>query len=240
MEKLKKLDINCDLGEGLANDDLLMPYLDSCNIACGGHSGDEKSILKAIQSAKHHQVKIGAHPSFPDRTNFGRKIMDISEVELKNSLKAQLDLFFDIASKEGQQVNHIKPHGALYNHAAKDTATASLILELIQKYFGGTKIYCSPQSKVEILAMEYGLPVFREVFADRSYQDDGSLTPRHLPDAVFTSADVVIAHLKWIIEKGCIKTLSGNTIQVQADTLCVHGDNPAALPILKAIQKTFA
>ncbi|PRY90356.1 5-oxoprolinase subunit PxpA [Mongoliibacter ruber] len=237
---LKRLDINCDLGEGLTNDEVLMPYLDSCNIACGGHAGDENSILKAIQSAKQHQVKIGAHPSFPDRANFGRKVIDISEDELKNSLKAQLDLFFEIAAKQGLKVNHIKPHGALYNLAAKNKTIASLILGLIKDSFQGTTLYCPPQSEMEMLAKKYEVTVFREVFADRSYQDDGSLTSRDLPNAVLVSSDAVILHLKWIIEKSRIKTVSGKTIPVLADTVCIHGDNPAALSILQAIHKTFA
>lgn len=236
---LKKLDINCDLGEGLSNDEALMPYLDSCNIACGGHAGNQKSIVQTIRSANNHQVKIGAHPSFPDKLNFGRKILEMKEKDLKDTLKVQLEQFFEAAEKENTKVNHIKPHGALYNLAAKDQVTASLILELVKDHFSGTMIYCPPNSTIEKLSYKYKIPVFREVFADRTYQDDGSLTNRSLSNAVLTSPDAVLHHLNWIIEKNCIKTVSGKTIPIEADTLCVHGDNPSALSILQAIKKSF-
>jgi UPF0271 protein len=239
VKKIKRLDINCDLGEGLGNDKDLMPFLDTCNIACGGHAGNRDTVLSTMRLAKEQGVKIGAHPSFPDSQNFGRKEMEIEPSILKNSLIHQLDLFFEIAVKENMNVHHIKPHGALYNKAAKDENTARLILELIVEKYTGTILYCPPNSMMESLAANYAVAIHREVFADRTYQDDLSLTNRKELNALLTTPDEVISHLSLIFERKSIRSLSGKIIPIQADTVCVHGDNPAALEILKSIHFNF-
>ena len=232
-------DINCDLGEGLPNGALLMPYLGSCNIACGGHAGNESSIRETIRLAKLHQVKIGAHPSYPDLKNFGRVKMDISMESLKKSLMAQLSLFQDISKEENVNIHHIKPHGALYNFSATDLDTANVILDILQEKFPGCHLYCPPNSLVERLALERGIAIKREVFGDRNYNDDGSLVNRALPNAVITDAGQVVEHIKFMAENGEIRTVNGNNIIVQADTVCIHGDNPNAVRILKNIRKYF-
>ncbi|MBW3468153.1 5-oxoprolinase subunit PxpA [Arthrospiribacter ruber] len=233
------MDINCDLGEGLTNDPELMPYLNSCNIACGGHAGDKSTVQMTIKLAKSHGVKIGAHPSFADKVNFGRKILNLTSVQLENTLIDQLDLFFESAHHLGTTVHHIKLHGALYNLAAKDEKTADTFLTLIKERYHSTKVYCPPNSVVENLAKTYQIPYDREVFADRTYQDDGSLTDRKLAKALLTDPTEVIDHLKWIVDKKCILTLSKKQLPVEAETVCIHGDNPSALPILQAIRNHF-
>jgi UPF0271 protein len=232
-------EINCDLGEGLSNDALLMPYLGSCNIACGGHAGNEQSITETIRLAKKNQVKIGAHPSYPDLFSFGRMKMKISTEFLKNSLISQLSLFKSVSEKENLEIHHIKPHGALYNFSANDHATASMILDILENQFSGCFLYCPPNSLIAELAMEKGIPIKREVFADRNYNDDGSLVNRAESNAVITEPDKALEHIKIMVEEGKIKTVIGTYIPVQADTICIHGDNPNALEILKNINKTF-
>ena len=232
-------DINCDLGEGLSNDELLMPYLGSCNIACGGHAGNEQSIKETIRLAKKNQVKIGAHPSYPDPVNFGRLKMDISIESLKKSLILQLSVFKDMSKKENVEIHHIKPHGALYNFLAKDHSTASMILDILENQFSGCFLYCPPNSLIAQLAEERGIPIKKEVFADRNYNDDGSLVSRAESNAVITEPDKALEHIKIMVEEGKIKTVIGTYIPVQADTICIHGDNPNALEILKNINKTF-
>ncbi|SMD44585.1 UPF0271 protein [Aquiflexum balticum DSM 16537] len=232
-------DINCDLGEGLSNDALLMPFLGSCNIACGGHAGNAQSITETIRLAKKNQVKIGAHPSYPDHLNFGRLKMDISIESLKNSLVSQLSAFKTISKKENVEIHHIKPHGALYNFSANDHATASLILDILENQFSGCFLYCPPNSLIAQLAEERGIPIKKEVFADRNYNDDGSLVNRAESNAVITEPDKALEHIKIMIAEGKIRTINNKYIPVQADTICIHGDNPNALEILKNINKTF-
>ncbi|MFD2201141.1 5-oxoprolinase subunit PxpA [Shivajiella indica] len=233
------IDINCDLGEGMGNDDLLMPYLDSCNIACGGHAGDEQSIRKTIRSAKKYGVKIGSHPSYPDRLNFGRKVMEIDRETLKTSLISQLKLFEKVCREEKAIFHHIKAHGALYNLASKDFDTASLIIEIIKGYFPDLILYCPPFSLMEDMATKESIRVFREVFADRSYQSDLSLVDRNHPHALLTDPIEVLDHVRMMVEKKQIKTIEGAIKPIAAETLCIHGDNPSALEILKTIKKYF-
>jgi 5-oxoprolinase (ATP-hydrolysing) subunit A len=239
VENRNIFDINCDLGEGLDNDALLMPYLNSCNIACGAHAGDENTIRESIVLAKKYGVKIGAHPSFPDRLNFGRKVMNIDDEELKFSLLQQLRLFDRICREEDALLHHIKPHGALYNIAAKDFNKAALIVDIIKTYFPAVILYCPPLSLMEELANKAAVSIMREVFADRSYLPDLSLVDRSHPKALLTNPEEVLVHVKYMVERKQIRTVDGVIKSVEADTLCIHGDNPFALEILKTIKKYF-
>ncbi len=229
------LDINCDLGEGMENDAQLMPFLGSCNIACGGHCGDDASMLKTISLAKNLGVNVGAHPSYPDLINFGRSWMDLSENVLWGSLLAQLQTFQKHCNQLNIELHHIKPHGALYNHAAKDEGTAQLIVDLLLTHFPKTILYCPPQSVIEKLAKQNGLAINREVFADRGYHDDLSLLPRSNPYALLTDVTVVLEHVERIVKHGIVKTVSGKIKKIKSETLCVHGDNPNAFNILNSI-----
>jgi 5-oxoprolinase (ATP-hydrolysing) subunit A len=235
----KVFDVNCDLGEGLLNDALLMPFLNSCNIACGAHAGDEDTIRETIGLAKKWDVKIGAHPSYPDRLNFGRKTMQIDKESLKSSLLSQLNLFNRICIEEDVLLHHIKPHGALYNLAAKEQNLAALIVGIMKEHYPKVILYCPPDSLLANLAEKSGIPIIREVFADRSYNRDLSLLERGHPKAILTDPKEVLVHVKSMIENGQIRTIDGDLKYIEAETLCVHGDNPAAVKILKTIRKNF-
>jgi 5-oxoprolinase (ATP-hydrolysing) subunit A len=232
-------DINCDLGEGLANDGILMPFLDSCNIACGGHTGDERSITDAIRLAKKYGAKVGAHPSYPDREYFGRKYMPIDPKLLSTIILKQLQFFERICDAEDIEMNHIKPHGALYNHAAKDEVTSFVIINLMVENFPDAYLYCPPNSVTAAMALDLGIKIKREVFADRSYNDDLSLVARGSNKAVFTHTQEVLEHVGWMVHRRKIKTSSGNLVPIEFDTICVHGDNPSALEILEVIRAQF-
>jgi len=232
-----KIDINSDMGEGLNNEHLLMPYITSCNIACGEHAGSVEIMDKVIALALAHEVKIGAHPSFPDRENFGRKIMVITDIELRKSLSDQLKLFRERADLQNIPVHHVKPHGALYNLVALDEEKAAMVVEVVQQVFERAKIYVPFGSKIEKVALAKGMEIVYEAFADRNYHDDLTLVPRTLQNALITDADQVLAHVKRIIERSKVKTIEGNEREIKAQTFCVHGDNPNASNILKALHQ---
>lgn len=228
-----EVDFNCDVGEGVGNEAQLFPFISSCNIACGGHAGDESTMDSIIKLAMTHHIKIGAHPSYPDKANFGRKVLDISPSDLKRSLKAQLATFAKIVNELGANVNHIKPHGALYNQIAKDEELAKLFLEVVQESGLPQRIYALPNSKVALLAKRYGIEVFYEAFADRNYNDDGSLVSRTRINALISAPSDVLQHILPMIQKGEVVTLSKKHLKIRADTICVHGDTPTALEILQ-------
>lgn len=234
-----EMDINCDLGEGMPDDALMMPFLGSCNIACGGHFGDGVTMQKALLLAKENSVNVGAHPSYPDKENFGRKSLNLEFEFLEHSLISQIHDFQKVCLSQNLYFHHIKPHGALYNDLAKDEKLATFFLKLMQKHFQNILLYCPPNSKIATLAPNYGVKIFLEVFADRSYNDDLSLVARSYPKALLTNIEEVEEHLRPIIFEKKIRTLSGQLISVDAQTVCVHGDNPSALAILKMIRSNF-
>lgn len=238
MDKLN-LNFNCDLGEGLDNDVLIMPLIQSCNIACGGHAGDKESMAATISIAKKYKVKVGAHPSYPDRENFGRLVLDISTVSLKESLFKQISSFLKITNDLNYSMHHIKPHGALYNEAAKNHELAEMLVDLVMFDFPNTILYCPPHSILEKIATEKGIPIMLEVFADRNYHQDYSLVSRSHPNAVITDPSMALAHVQNMVTNRRIKTIEGMEIPVKADTICIHGDNPNALEILKSLRKNL-
>ncbi len=231
-----KIDINCDLGEGMGNDAQLMPFLGSCNIACGGHFGDSKTMETAIQLAKKYHVNVGAHPSYPDKENFGRKIIDISRDELHQSLVQQISDFQTICTQNNVVMHHIKLHGALYNLAANDAEIAAVVLNAFAKVQAEIKIYVPYFSAIAILAEDY-FPIVYEAFADRSYNADLSLVSRNESNAVITDKQQAWQQVKNIIETGKVSTINGGIANIKADTFCVHGDNDNALEILQHIQQ---
>ncbi|WP_291787100.1 5-oxoprolinase subunit PxpA [Cecembia sp.] len=233
------MEINCDLGEGLENDAQLMPYLDSCNIACGGHAGNPDSIRKTVRLAKIFQVKVGAHPSYPDLVNFGRRVMDISPAVLKNQLIDQIQQIQYICEEEKYPLTHVKPHGALYNELAKNHELAMIFCDLLQENFPGKILYSPPNSIIENQARKRKIPLMLEIFADRNYNEDYSLVNRMHANALITDQEEALAHVRLMLEEKKIKTLSGLYIAIHADTICIHGDNPGALNILKIIRKNL-
>ena len=230
------IDINCDLGEGMGNDAQLMPYLGSCNIACGGHYGDVETMTEVIKLAQQYGVDVGAHPSFPDRENFGRKLMNISRQELQKSLHQQVAGFQNLCDKLGVEMHHIKLHGALYNLAANDAEIAAVVLNVFAAVHADIKIYVPYNSAIAILADDY-FPIVYEAFADRSYNDDLSLVSRDKKNAVITDKLLAWQQVSNIINTGKIKTISNQWITIKADTICVHGDQINAVEIVKYLNQ---
>ncbi|NJN42555.1 MAG: 5-oxoprolinase subunit PxpA [Flammeovirgaceae bacterium] len=235
---MKHIDINCDLGEGIGNDAQLMPYLSSCNVACGGHAGNEQIMIETVELAKFHNTKIGAHPSFPDRENFGRLDMEISPRELTKVLVEQIELLSTILSKRGLKLNHVKAHGALYNKASVDEPTANAII-LAMTNFTDLKIYAPWKSVLAHVACNAKIDVMYEAFADRNYNSDLTLVSRKLPNALLHDPDEIATHVLRMIVDGKVKTVSHQEVNIKADTLCIHGDNPDALTIVKHLHKTL-
>jgi UPF0271 protein len=231
------MDINCDMGEGIGNEAALMSYIDSANIACGFHAGDAATMREVILLCLKYNVNIGAHPSFPDRENFGRTLMQLPEPEVYDLVMTQLSGINDIARECGGKLHHVKPHGALYNMAAKNAVLAKTIAEAV-KDFDVALVYYGLSGSVMIEeAKKAGLQTAQEVFADRTYQADGSLTPRSQGNALLADSPAVIKQVSKIIKEKKVNTIDGGEISIQADTICIHGDGQHAVEFAKAIYK---
>ncbi|WP_405397693.1 5-oxoprolinase subunit PxpA [Maribacter sp. Asnod2-G09] len=228
----RTIDINCDVGEGVGNEEALFPLISSCNIACGGHAGSKESILFCLELAKKYNVKVGAHPSYPDRENFGRVSMDISSDALIQSIKQQLQLFTSLCDQVDVELHHIKPHGALYNDIAKDEHLAKTFLKGIEEKKKSVVLYVPYCSVIQRLALENGFKVLVEAFADRNYNTDLSLVSRKESNALITDGKEVLAHLLRMYNENEVKTVNGDNIPIIANTFCIHGDTPSALQIL--------
>ncbi len=237
MDRIANININCDLGEGTGNDAELMPFLTSCNIACGGHFGDDVTMRETIQLAVKYNVKVGAHPSFPDKENFGRVEMDIEPEVLKASLRQQVADFKAVCDEMGVEMHHIKLHGALYNLAAKNEEVAKNVLDAFE-IFGPIKFYVGGNLQIYLQDSEH-YQFCKEAFIDRTYQDDLSLVNRNNPFASIESIEIAFSQLDMMIGSGEVETVSGKRIPIQAETYCIHGDNPKALEILQFIHQKF-
>lgn len=231
------IDINCDMGEGIGNDEAIMPFITSANIACGYHAGDEETMRTTILLAKGHGVHAGAHPSFLDRENFGRTEMPCTPQELYQFVTKQLHLFAAIANECAVPFHHVKPHGALYNMAARDIVLAKAFAYAVRDVGSHLIVYGLSGSHLVFEAKAHGLPAKHEVFADRTYQDDGSLTPRSQPNALIEDEGQMIEHVLRLVQKKTIRTTSGKEIPVHADTVCIHGDGKYAVQFARAIFK---
>lgn len=236
MKVATKIDINSDLGEGAGYDEHLMPLISSCSIACGGHFGDENTMRAAVRLAKEYGVKVGAHPSFPDIDNFGRKRLTITKKELTESVFQQLLSFYSICDSEEYPIHHIKLHGALYNYAAKDAPTADAVLEAIVATKIRPELYLQHGSILHRKA-ENLIPLVFEAFIDRNYNDDLSLVSRSNANALISSPMDAWHQLHGIIENGSITTVDGATKPITASTFCIHGDNENSVVIMKYIRK---
>ncbi len=235
----REIDINCDLGEGCGNDSQLMPLLDSCNIACGGHFGDEHSMRATIQLAKQNKVKIGAHPSFPDKENFGRKVLDMPLTQLQNAIYQQLCNFQQICTTLNVKMHHIKLHGALYNLAAKDIEIASMVLNVFAAVVPDIRIYVPYSSAIATIAEDY-FPISYEAFIDRRYQKDLSLVPRNQAKAVINCEQLAWQQMQQILASNSITCITGETLKIKADTFCLHGDAENSLQMLKYIRQCLS
>jgi 5-oxoprolinase (ATP-hydrolysing) subunit A len=231
----KSIDLNCDMGEGLDNDALLMPLISSANIACGYHAGDTSTMKKTIMLALKQGVAIGAHPGFPDKQNFGRKEMGISEEELFQLITDQIKMIASIANICGAKIHHVKPHGALYNMAAKDANMARVIASAVKEFNPGLILYGLSKSYLISEAKAIGLATCSELFADRTYQNDGSLTPRNQPNAMIETAEESLQQVLQMIQNKTVTTVYGKKIAVDVGTICIHGDGEQAVEFAKQI-----
>lgn len=231
---MTKIDINADLGEGNENDALLMPLISSCSIACGGHFGNEKTMRTAVKLAKKHNVKIGAHPSFPDKDNFGRKVLTLSKNELTNSVFEQIMLFIAICKTENVALHHIKLHGALYNYSAIDAPTSDAVVDAIIATKLRPKLYL-PFNSILSKKAENLLPLAYEAFIDRRYNDDLSLVSRSSAGATIESSKLAWEQLFNMITESKVTTISDSNKKINASTYCIHSDTPNALKTLEYI-----
>ena len=243
---LGEFDLNCDMGEGMDNpalpagrDELIMPFISSANIACGFHAGDEKTIWKTIELAVKNKVTVGAHVSFFDKENFGRSEMDLTADEIYELVEQQLIIFKEIADSFDIKINHVKPHGALYNMSARDAAIAKVIAEAAKDFDSNLILFGLSGSHSINEAKATGLKTASEVFADRTYQDDGSLTSRSQSNALIEEADKAVQQVLQMIKKGTVTSVSGKEISIVTETICIHGDGKNAAEFAKRINESL-
>lgn len=240
--KPSDIDINCDVGESniggyLALEKTILPLVSSCNIACGGHAGDIDQMHAVIELSRKHNVRIGAHPSYPDRANFGRLTMHLTEEALFDTITLQIYILKCIAEQHGMSLHHVKAHGALYNDAAKNENLSNILIEAVIQIDASLKIYCLPHSVTAQIAPTKGVKIWHEAFIDRLYEDDGSLVNRKYKRAVIVDHNEAGQQYASLAISKNVSTVSGKIIDINADTLCIHGDNPNVIPILKQCHK---
>ncbi|MCB9353451.1 MAG: LamB/YcsF family protein [Lewinellaceae bacterium] len=241
---MRSVDINCDMGESfgrwpMGNDAALMQYISSANIACGFHAGDPQIMRNTVRLALKYHVAIGAHPGFHDLQGFGRREIHMAPEEVFSLVLYQIGALEAIARAEGGVLHHVKPHGALYNMAAKDRRLADAIARAVQQAGTGLILYGLSGSALIDAAKAIGLRTASEVFADRSYQDDGSLTPRSQAGALIEDAVAAARQALQMVEQQQVLSLQGNPVALVAETLCLHGDGAHALEFARAIHQTF-
>jgi UPF0271 protein len=230
------IDLNADLGEGCEFDVELMSIVSSCNIACGGHAGDARSMAETVDLAVANGVAIGAHPAYPDRSGFGRASRFRSGEELHKSLLNQLDTLQTIVRTAGYSLAHVKPHGALYNDAAGDRSVAKIVVQAVLQACDNAAIIGPPKSELERVAAEKNMRFIAEAFVDRAYLPDGSLVPRSEPNAVHADMNTITTQAVTLATKNNLTAENGEILTVRADTLCIHGDTANAAEIGIAVR----
>jgi UPF0271 protein len=240
---MKTIDLNCDMGESygawkMGADAQVMPHISSANIACGFHGGDPATIRKTVRLALDHGVAIGAHPSLPDIQGFGRRAMKITPQEMYDLVVYQAGAVEAFARAAGSKLHHIKCHGALYNMAANDEGLSEAMVRAAKDL--GCMLYVLSNSKNHEIARRAGVRVLGEVFADRGYTDEGTLSPREQPGAMIEEEAKAVTQALAMIEQGYVTSLSGKRVSVAAETLCLHGDQPGAVAFAKALRKAFS
>ena len=237
-----EININCDLGEksklhSNINDPKLLEIVNSANIACGYHAGDHETMSSTILISKKNGVSIGAHPSFNDPENFGRKRLNLSKNEIEKLIKDQYEILQSIAEKHDENVTHVKPHGALNNMACEDINLATILANVIYK-LNKELIYLVPTgSKMELAAKKLNMKIACEIFADRNYEDDGNLVSRSKPNALITDPNVAKKHVLSMVKNQSINCYSGKQIPCEIDSVCIHGDNESSLNTAKVIKE---
>lgn len=230
------IDLSADVAEGAPGEDAIWPMIDSANVACGGHIGDAQSMTEAVRRARQNDVKIGAHPSYPDRANFGRKSMAMAPPALRATLIEQIAALRDIAVRERVALQHVKPHGALYNDAHKDVVLAGVIIEAIREVDPALAIVCSDTSEMATAARTAGTRVIREAFADRRYNADGSLVARSIAGSLLTVEEAA-EQAALLAKQRAVIARDGTRISVAYDTICIHADMEQAVERLRAIRQ---
>ncbi len=241
---MKTIDLNCDMGESfgiwkMGADAAVMPYISSANIACGYHAGDPATIRGTVRLAVDHGVAVGAHPSLPDLQGFGRRVMRITPQEMYDLVLYQAGAVEAFARAAGARLHHVKCHGALYNMAANDEALSDACARALRDLGGGVLLYALAGSRMVACAARLGVGAVGEAFADRGYEDDGTLAARNRPGGLIEDEPKAVAQALAMIEQGCVTSLSGKRVPVEPGTLCLHGDQPGAAAFAKALRAAF-
>ncbi|MCM3162399.1 LamB/YcsF family protein [Metabacillus litoralis] len=239
-----QIDLNCDLGESfgaykIGMDEEVLQFITSANVACGFHAGDPSVMRKTVQLALKNNVKIGAHPGLPDLAGFGRRNMNISPQEAYDLVVYQIGALSGFLKAEGEKMQHVKPHGALYNMAAKNRELSEAIAEAVYKVDPQLILFGLAGSELVKAGEKIGLKTANEVFSDRTYQQDGSLTPRTQPDALIHSYEDSVSQVIRMIKEGKVRSTQGVDVSVLAQTVCIHGDGPEALVFAKQLRESM-
>ena len=242
---MKTIDLNCDMGESygrwrMGDDAAIMPLVTSANIAAGFHGGDPATIRNSVRLALEHGVAIGAHPSLPDLVGFGRRAMKITPQEAYDLVLYQAGAVEAFARAAGARLHHVKCHGALYNMAANDDALSEAIVRAVKDLGAGTLLYALSGSRMMALAAAQGVKAIAEVFADRGYEDDGTLAPRDAPGGMIEEAATSVAQALGMVEEGVVVSRHGSRVPVTAGTMCLHGDQPGAVAFAQALRQAFS
>jgi 5-oxoprolinase (ATP-hydrolysing) subunit A len=230
------VDLNADLGEGAGHDDDLLELVTSANIACGFHAGDAGTMRHSIEAARARDVAVGAHPSLFDRENFGRKELPVKPDEIFDAVVYQLGIFQAIAQAVGVRPNHVKPHGALYNMAVRDEQLADAIARATASVDFKLILFAPQDTALSRAAEKYGLKIAREVFADRNYLSNGQLVPRSRADALLHDPAQAAPRVLRMLREGKVRSVDGADVEVSAETICLHGDNPEAVEFARALR----
>lgn len=243
--EFQKVSLNCDMGESfgiwqMGCDEEVMPWIDLANIACGFHASDPSVMSDTVQLAIQHRVKIGAHPGYPDLQGFGRRSVKCSTEEITQLVTYQVGALDAICRLHGAQVKYIKPHGALYNDMMKDPSIFHAIVKVARLFSVPLMILASSDNSAYLeMADKYNVPLLFEAFADRSYLDNGLLAPRNHPRAVYKNSDDIFHQVMQIAKYSSVNTVSGQKIQIQADTVCIHGDNEHSIAAIRKIKEAL-
>ena len=229
------IDLSADMAEGAPDDEQIWPMISSANVACGGHAGDRKSMTDAVRSARRYNVRVGAHPSYPDRENFGRKSMSMAPPALRATVTQQIQALRDVTEREGVPLHFVKPHGALYNDAHKDKLLAGVIIDAIRDVDRSLAIVCPDKSEMATAARSAGTTVIREAFADRRYNADGSLVSRQVAGSLL-GVDEAAAQAELLARERAVIAADGSRVSIAFDTICIHADMENAVARLRAIR----